>query len=149
MNCHLFVGIQKLNLMYIHSCGKIEEAKFIFLTLVLYFGKTTHSVWMKINTFFQFFKFIFKVLADLNNHNIKLSIFVAYLFFIHLVYPCIHVTLILININFYYQISKYMYWCNLLLYKYKLRRICNNIVFVIQHVWRGELSFHNLCRIPL
>lgn len=66
-----------------------------------------------------------------------------------------HKSIFVDNILFIYLylfisfILAYMYWCNLLLYKYKLRRICNNIVFVIQHVWRGELSFHNLCRIPL
>lgn len=79
-------------------------------------------------------------MADLNNHK---SIFVDNILFIlisvsfYLTHPCKHVGLILIT-NFYYQIPN---WCNLLSYKYKLRCNCNNIVFVVQHIGRGQIKF--------
>lgn len=106
MNCHLFVGIQKLNLIYINIIVHVlyqalsvhverlkkhitsfslvlsmlllgmnslinflDLTKFIFWTHVLYFRETTLSAWMIINTFFQLFKFILKVLADLNIYH--------------------------------------------------------------------------------
>lgn len=95
-NCALNIDLYRCNIITspLCSCGKIEDAhhfffscpkyatvreeflinfldlaKFVFLTHVPYFGETTHSAWMKINTFFQLFKFIFKVLVDLNKHK--------------------------------------------------------------------------------